>query len=114
MKYYLSSGALLLASLTYTKLYFSKLGFIDGEHYISISKDDYNEKIEYIFDDTNREEIDKIRLAGYNLCNTYHTSEYRAMQLKEIIENTENVKKYTDGIGNTEYYMVDNISNLHL
>ena len=105
----LSSGALLLASLNYTQSYFAKMGFIDGEHYISISKEDYNEKIEYIFDEKNREEIDKIRLSGYNLCNTYHTSEHRAMQLKEIIENPENVKKYTDGIGNTEYYMVNNI-----
>jgi hypothetical protein len=104
----LSSGALLLASLNYTKLYFLKLGFIDGEHYISISKEDYNEKIKYIFDEKNREEIDTIRLAGYNLCNTYHTSEHRALQLKELIENTENVKKYTDGIKDTEYYMVDN------
>lgn len=104
----LSSGALLLASLNYTKPYVSKLGFIDGEHYISISKEDYSEKIEYIFDEKNREEIDKIRLAGYNLCNTYHTSEHRALQLKEIIENTDNVKKYIDGIGDTEYYMVDN------
>jgi len=104
----LSSGALLLASLNYTKPYVSKLGFIDGEHYISISKEDYSEKIEYIFDEKNREEIDKIRLAGYNWCNTYHTSEHRALQLKEIIENTENIKKYTDGIGDTEYYMIDN------
>jgi hypothetical protein len=103
----LSSGALLLASLTHTKSYFSNLGFIDGEHYISISKEDYSEKIEYIFDEKNREEIDRIRLAGYNWCNTYHTSEHRALQLKEIIENTENIKKYSDGIGDTEYYMVD-------
>jgi hypothetical protein len=104
----LSSGALLLASFNHTKPYISNLGFIDGEHYISISKEDYNEKIEYIFDEKNSEEIDRIRLAGYNLCNMYHTSEHRALQLKEIIENTQNVKKYTDGIGNTEYYMVTN------
>jgi len=104
----LSSGALLLASLTYTKTYFLNLGFIDGEHYISISKEDYNEKIQYVLDEKNHEEIDKIRLAGYNLCNKYHTSEHRALQLKEIIEDTDNVKKYTDGIGGTEYYLVNN------
>jgi spore maturation protein CgeB len=104
----LSSGTLLLASLNYIKPYFSKLGFIDGEHYISISKENYNEKIEYILDETNREEIDRIRLSGYNLCNTYHTSEHRALQLKEIIENTDNVKKYMDGIGGTKYHIVEN------
>ena len=57
--------------------------------------------------------IDRIRLAGYNLCHRYHNSEYRALQLKEIIENKENLKTYTDGIGDTKYYMVSNYNNLH-
>ena len=106
--YNICKGLLLLEEQFDNFKCISNLGFIDGEHYISISKEDYNEKIEYIFDEKNSEEIDRIRLAGYNLYNMYHTSEHCALQLKEIIENTQNVKKYTDGIGNTEYYMVKN------
>ena len=56
----------------------------------------------------NRELIDKIRFAGYELCNKYHTSEKRALQLKEIIEEKDSVVKYNDGIEDTEYFLVNN------
>lgn len=104
----LSSGALLLASLNYTKTYFEKLGFIDGEDYISATSDNLLEKIEYVMDEKNNDLINKIRYNGYIKCNKYHTSKHRALQINEIIKNSDSVVKYTDGIKNTEYYLVNN------
>ena len=108
----LSSGSLLVACLQYTKIYFEQLGFIENQHYISITKDNYDEKIKYILDPKNRKSIDKIRLNGYNLCNKYHTSKYRALQLLEILNNTENVIKYNNGIEGTSYHLVKNMNIL--
>lgn len=104
----LSSGSLLLACLNYTKKYFNHLGFIENKHYILITKENYKEKIDFILDPQNRELIDIIRYDGYNLCNKYHTSKHRAMQLKEIIEEKDSVVKYNDGIGGSEYFLVNN------
>mgnify|MGYP003949963119 CR=1 FL=1 len=104
----LSSGSLLLASVKNTKIYFKNLGFIDGIHYISMNTENFKEKINYILNNQNREEIDKIRYNGYILANQYHTSEHRAKQLIEIINNTSNVVCYKDGIDLGQYYLVKN------
>ena len=56
-----------------------------------MNTENFKEKINYILNNQNREEIDKIRYNGYILANQYHTSEHRAKQLIEIINNTSNV-----------------------
>lgn len=104
----MSSGSLLLASLRNTKLYFDKLGFIENEDYIYVDENNLLEKINYVLDENNINEINRIRYNGYIKTIKYHSSEYRAKQLNEIILNTENVIKYNDGIGNTEYHLVNN------
>ena len=104
----LSSGALLLASLKYTKTYFENLGFVDGKHYISITENNYNDVINYVLDVKNEKTINQIRLAGYNFCNKYHNCHSRALQLRKIIAHKSNAKIYRDGIRNTEYYIINN------
>ena len=104
----LSSGSLLLASLDYAKTYFDKLGFIDGEDYILVTKDNLSDKINYVMDVNNIELINKIRYSGYLKCKKYHNCYHRALQLNEIITNDKSVTKYNDGLNGTEYYVVSN------
>lgn len=104
----MTSGSLLLASLSNSKKYFDNLGFIENEDYILLNENNMIEKINYVLDENNIDEINKIRYNGYIKANKYHNSEFRAKQLNEIILDTENIKKYIDGIQNTEYYMVTN------
>lgn len=99
----MSSGSLLLACNNISKPYFEKLGFIDRVDYYSIS-DDFLSDINYILDEKNREEINKIRLNGYNKVWKYHSSEFRMKELLDILnENTEKFIRYDDGIDNTQY-----------
>lgn len=94
-----SSGALLLASLSNTKAYFEKLGFIENINYILLTKDNYDEKISFILDPKNRKKIDEIRTNGYNLCNSYHTSYYRAKQLHNfLVKGKETLTHHFDGM----------------
>jgi hypothetical protein len=61
----LASGSLLLACNPNTKKEFESLGFIDGEDYISCNQFNMNEKILWLQDSTNLEEINRIRNNGY-------------------------------------------------
>ena len=102
----LSSGSLLLASLNYCQKYFEKLGFKENVHYILITKENYQEKIDYVLNQENENEINEIRRRGYELVYEYHTSEYRAKQLKDIIQNN-NIQEFNDGMGYTKYYLAN-------
>lgn len=104
----MTSGALLLASLSNSKQYFENLGFVENDDYILMDESNMEEKINYVLDENNIDEINKIRLNGYIKANKFHNSEFRAKQLNEIILNSKHVKKFNDGIGGTEYYLVDN------
>ena len=68
------SGALLLAYDEYVKEPLRNIGFLDGENYISCSKDTILEKIEYIIDRKNLREINRIRKNGYELVKKNHTN----------------------------------------
>lgn len=80
------SGSLLLAYDELVVEPMKELGFIDGENYISCNKKNLVEKINWICDEKNREEIDRIRLNGLNLIKERHTDYHRYKFLKEIIE----------------------------
>ena len=68
-----------------------------AEH--QITKDNYDEKISFILDPKNRKKIDEIRTNGYNLCNSYHTSYYRAKQLHNfLIKGKETLTQHFDGM----------------
>lgn len=61
----LASGSLLFACNPFTKEHFNKLGFIDGEHYISCNGKNMVDKIKWLQDPSNLTEINRIRKNGY-------------------------------------------------
>jgi hypothetical protein len=101
----LASGSLLLAGNSNTIKYFAKLGFIDGEDYISADKTNIMYKISYILDPANAEIINKIRISGHHkFCNT-HTFFHRAKWLDDILNNISECSiLQTDGENNSNYY----------
>jgi len=80
----MGSGSLLLSNNPNTKEHFKKLGYNDGEHYISCTIDNMEEKINWILDEKNRIEIDRIRKNGYDLVRSKDT----------WINRTEEIIKY--------------------
>jgi hypothetical protein len=99
----MSSGSLLLSCNSTTKPYFEKLGFKDRIHYFSMT-DDFMKDIKYVLDPVNREEVDRIRKAGYEQVWKYHSSEARAKELISMFNNGfDNYETYEDGINGTVY-----------
>ena len=62
-----------------------KIGFIDGENYISCNKENLIEKIEWICNEQNRNEVDRIRKNGNELVKNNHTDECRYNFILNII-----------------------------
>ena len=82
-----ASGCLLLAYDEFVKEPLKEIGFIDGENYISCTKNNIVEKIEYICDENNIDVINKIRTCGYNLVKNNHTKMNRYELLMKLIDN---------------------------
>lgn len=80
-----ASGSLLLAYDEWVKDGLKEIGFIDGENYISCNKDNILEKIEWICDAQNRNEVDRIRKNGNELVIANHTDESRYKFILSII-----------------------------
>jgi hypothetical protein len=80
-----STGSLLLAHDDNIKEHMKKLGFIDGENYISCTIKNMLEKVKYICNPSNRAEIDRIRFNGYKLVLNHHKMSYRMAYLDKII-----------------------------
>jgi len=80
-----ASGSLLLAYDEWVKDGLKKIGFIDGENYISCNKENLIEKIEWICDEKNRNEVDHIRRNGNELVKSNHTDECRYKFILSII-----------------------------
>jgi hypothetical protein len=72
-----ATGALLFAYIEPIIDDLAKYGFIDMVNMIAFNDDNIEQKIEYILDPKNRDEIDKIRLNGYNLILERHTHKTR-------------------------------------
>ena len=79
----LSSGSLLLSCNPNTKNKFESLGFKDNEHYISCTKENMLNKINYILE--NKDKIDIIRKNGQELVLEKHTYLNRTKFLMDII-----------------------------
>lgn len=58
-----------------------QLGFIDNEHYIAVSHRDLEEKIRFVLDERNHDELDQIRRRGQELVWERHQSIDRARQI---------------------------------
>jgi hypothetical protein len=78
------TGSLLLAYDEYVKEPLKELGFIDEINYISCTKNNIIEKIEWICDEKNIDKINEIRLNGYNFVRKYHTNHNRFELLKKL------------------------------
>lgn len=78
------SGALLLAYDEFVKKPLQEIGFIDGENYISCTKDNLIEKINYITNQKNLREINRIRKNGHELVKKKHTNINRYWKLYQL------------------------------
>jgi hypothetical protein len=78
-----ATGSLLLADRAVSDP-LRAIGFIDGVHYLGVSNDDLEEKIEYALDESNRDELDQIRRNGQELVWRRHKTSDRARSIDEI------------------------------
>ena len=72
-----ATGALLFAFVDPIIDDLEQYGFKDMVNMLTFNDIDIEQKIQYILDPNNKEEIDKIRLAGYNLILERHTHDIR-------------------------------------
>jgi hypothetical protein len=77
-----ATGALLLADDAVSEL-LEKLGFIENKHYLPVSKDNLEERIRYVLDERNHDELDKVRRRGQDLVWQRHKTSDRARQINE-------------------------------
>ena len=75
-----ATGALLVADDSVSGP-LSQLGFVDNENYIAASAENLEEKIRFVLDERNHEELDHIRRRGQELVWERHRSIDRARQI---------------------------------
>jgi hypothetical protein len=80
------TGSLLLAYDEFVKKPLKSLGFIDQENYISCDRENIKQKISWICDIQNREEVNRIRKNGYELVRQKHTDKIRFQDLLNLID----------------------------
>jgi hypothetical protein len=78
-----SCGALLLAERAVGDG-LRELGFVEDVHYISVSSEDMEEKIEYVLNERNHPELDRIRRKGQALVWERHTTSERAKLINDV------------------------------
>lgn len=74
-------GALLLAEEVGGRL--GELGFVAGEHYLSVTAENLEERVRFVLDARNRAEVDEIRRRGRELVRARHRTADRARQIDE-------------------------------
>jgi hypothetical protein len=82
-----AAGALLIADRACAPQ-LERLGFADGEHYVSATSGDLEEVIDRVLDPRNRAEIDDIRRRGHDLVHARHTTAHRAGEINAVIESS--------------------------
>jgi hypothetical protein len=78
-----ATGSLLLADRAVSGP-LRRIGFIEGVHYIAVSNEDLEEKIEYVLDENNHDELDEVRRNGQELVWQKHKTTDRARLIDEI------------------------------
>ena len=78
-----ATGALLLADAAVSGP-LKELGFIENQHYVSVFKENLEERIQYVLDEGNHEELDEIRKKGHELVWERHKTGDRARQIDEL------------------------------
>jgi Glycosyl transferases group 1 len=78
-----AAGALLLADDAVSGP-LERLGFVKGRHYVPVSKENLEERVREVLDESNRSEVDEIRRRGQELVWARHKTSDRAMQINEV------------------------------
>jgi hypothetical protein len=78
-----ATGALLIADRAVAGQ-LARLGFVDGEHYVSTTAEELESTVERVVDVRNAPEIDAIRRRGQALTDARHTTAHRARQIDGI------------------------------
>ena len=78
-----ATGSLLLTDKMVEKE-MNELGFIDRKTCIFSEKETFLEKVDWILDQRNREEVDAIRHAGMKLVRERHMTRHRAAQVNML------------------------------
>ena len=78
-----ATGALLLADAAVSQR-LMELGFIENKHYLSVTAENLEERIRYVLDERNHEELDEIRKRGQALVWERHKTSDRARQINEV------------------------------
>lgn len=91
-----ATGALLFAAASVSGQ-LRELGFIQNEHYLPVSKDDLEEKIQYVLNERNHDDLDEIRKRGQELVWERHKTSDRARKINEAC--SFNRRKKTAGRG---------------
>lgn len=84
-----ASGALLIAFDKFIKPQLDELGFIDMVNFVSVNEDNLEEKILWVLDSNNFEQVEEIRLNGYNFVNSQHTHEIRATKFIQYLDDLQ-------------------------
>lgn len=79
-----ATGSLLLADRAIS-LPLRSIGFIEDVHYIGVSNEDLEEKIEYALDESNHDELDQVRRNGQELVWRRHKTSDRARLIDETV-----------------------------
>jgi hypothetical protein len=82
-----ATGALLMAGLGATEA-LGRLGFVDGDHYISVSSEDLEGKLRYVLDESNHSHLDRIRQSGQALVWERHKTSDRARLIDEVCSSS--------------------------
>lgn len=67
----------------------AELGFVDGEHYLSATLANVDERIEYVVDPGHGDEVDAIRRRGRQLVLARHRTSDRARRIDEVCGRKE-------------------------
>jgi hypothetical protein len=78
-----ATGALLLAEGA-VKEPLSELGFVENIHYVPVSQENLEERVKYVLDEKNRDELDDVRRRAQQLVWERHTTSHRAKLIDDV------------------------------
>jgi hypothetical protein len=78
-----ATGSLLLADASVGE-HLTKLGFVEGVHYLPVTGEDMEEKVSYVLDGANHASLDEVRRAGQALVWERHKTADRARLINEV------------------------------
>lgn len=81
-----ATGALLFADDTVGRQ-LNELGFTENKHYLPVSPENLEERIQFVLDEMNHKELDEIRRRGQELVWERHKTSDRARQINQACCN---------------------------